>query len=168
MSDTPGLAASSCCRGTPSAKWKNVMFITKIPSLLFGAVSIVNRKLPLAAILVLAIFCCRARGSQNVTLAWDANPETNVVGYIVHYGSVSGAYTNAVNVTGSISATVTNLQEGSTYYFAVTAYDGAGVESSFSNEISYTTPAPSLPPARRRPPPDEGRTTRCHRSSNSP
>lgn len=140
MFESPGHATSLCCRGTPSAKRKSVMFITKIPGLIFGVVSIVNRTVSLAAILSLAIFCCRAHGSQNVTLAWDANPETNVVGYIVHYGSVSGVYTNSVNVTGDITATVTNLQEGTTYYFTVTAYNSDGLESIPSSEISYEVP----------------------------
>jgi hypothetical protein len=53
---------------------------------------------------------------------------------------VSGAYTNSVNVAGGISATVTNLQEGSTYFFAVTAYNSDGLESIPSSEISYEVP----------------------------
>src|SRR5262249_48045981 len=36
---------------------------------------------------------------------------------------------------------VTGLIPGVTYYFAVTAYTAAGIESSFSGEISYTVPA---------------------------
>jgi hypothetical protein len=117
-----------------------VTFITKIPGLISGAASMVNRKAPLTAILMAALFCGHARGSQNVTLAWDANPETNVVGYVVHYGNVSGVYTNSVNVTGDVSATLTNLQEGTTYYFAVTAYNSDGLESIPSSEISYEVP----------------------------
>ena len=32
------------------------------------------------------------------------------------------------------------LERGRTYYFAVTAYSG-GVESAYSNEVSFTVPA---------------------------
>jgi hypothetical protein len=32
------------------------------------------------------------------------------------------------------------LDEGETYYFAATAYDGDGIESGFSNQITYTIP----------------------------
>jgi hypothetical protein len=116
------------------------MFITKIPGSIAEVVSAVNRKAFPAAILMLALFCVRARGSQNVTLAWDANPETNVVGYVVHYGGASGVYTNTLSVVSGISATVTNLQEGTTYYFAVTAYNADGLESIPSSEISYEVP----------------------------
>jgi hypothetical protein len=37
----------------------------------------------------------------------------------------------------NITFTVSNLQDGTTYYFAVTAHDAAGIESGYSNEISY-------------------------------
>jgi fibronectin type 3 domain-containing protein len=38
---------------------------------------------------------------------------------------------------GNVTAyAVTNLGVGTTYYFAVTAYNTSGVESSFSNEVS--------------------------------
>jgi len=35
---------------------------------------------------------------------------------------------------------VSGLQEGQTYYFAVTAYNSDGVESDFSSEVTYITP----------------------------
>ncbi len=39
--------------------------------------------------------------------------------------------------------TVTGLQNGATYYFAVTAYDGNGLESAYSAELVYTNIADS-------------------------
>jgi fibronectin type 3 domain-containing protein len=43
--------------------------------------------------------------------------------------------------TGSSTAyTVTGLQSGQTYYFAVTAVDASGRESPFSNEASKLIP----------------------------
>ena len=50
-------------------------------------------------------------------------------------------YTNIVDSAGATSVSVTNLAGGVTYYFAVTAYNDIGLESDFSNEISYTAPA---------------------------
>jgi PKD repeat protein len=35
---------------------------------------------------------------------------------------------------------VNGLNEGTTYYFAVTAYDTAKLESVYSNEVSFTVP----------------------------
>ena len=76
----------------------------------------------------------------NVVLAWDASPSGEVTGYRVYWGAASRCYTNVLATTNLI-ATVTNLQRGVTYYFAVTAFTATGLESEFSNEVSYTAPA---------------------------
>jgi hypothetical protein len=81
----------------------------------------------------------------NVKLAWDPSPEPLVTGYRLYYGTSSGNYTNVVDAGNRTDSTVTGLEAGTTYYFAATAYTGAGDESTFSNVTSYTTPgsAPS-------------------------
>ncbi len=79
----------------------------------------------------------------NVTLAWDASPDASVTGYRVYYGVATASYTNSAAVGNATSATLANLTDGVTYYFAATAYDAAGTESPFSNEASYTVPVGS-------------------------
>ena len=81
----------------------------------------------------------------NVVLAWDASPSGEVTGYRVYWGAASRCYTNVLATTNLI-ATVTNLQRGVTYYFAVTAFTATGLESEFSNEVSYTAPARPVAP----------------------
>src|SRR5437762_5632898 len=81
-----------------------------------------------------------ALGSQGVSLAWDASTGTSVAGYIVHYGSSSGVYTNSLDVGSQLTATIPGLLDSATYYFAVTARDATGLESIPSNEISYQVP----------------------------
>src|SRR5437867_4474089 len=78
--------------------------------------------------------------AASVTLVWNASPGTNIAGYNVYYGVASRTYTNKVNVGNATNATVSGLIEGTTYYFAVTAYDSNGLESDYSNEMSYTVP----------------------------
>ena len=83
--------------------------------------------------------------SPSVTLAWGANapttnPATNTVGYRLYMGPASGNYTQSTDVGNSTTATVSALVSGSTYYFAVTAYDAAGAEGPPSNEVSFTAP----------------------------
>ncbi|HRF64106.1 MAG TPA: PKD domain-containing protein [Candidatus Competibacter sp.] len=73
----------------------------------------------------------------QVNLAWNASTST-VSGYKVYYGTASGNYASNVNVGNATTSTVSNLTDGSTYYFAVKAYDSAGNESGFSNEVSQT------------------------------
>jgi fibronectin type 3 domain-containing protein len=88
--------------------------------------------------------------SATVTLAWNANPEPNVAGYRLYYGTASHAYTQVVAAGNSTTASVPNLVAGTVYYFAATAYNTAGNESLFSSEVAYAppsqTPAPSPTP----------------------
>jgi len=63
---------------------------------------------------------------------------TDLAGYKVYTGISSGNYTQNIDVGNVTSYTATNLSAGTTYYFAVTAYDTSGNQSSFSNEINRT------------------------------
>jgi hypothetical protein len=80
----------------------------------------------------------------SATLAWiapttytDGTTLTSLWGYKIYYGTSPGNYTISVNVGNVTTYTVTNLSTG-TYYFAVTAYDISGIESSYSNQVSKT------------------------------
>jgi hypothetical protein len=75
-------------------------------------------------------------GPYSVTLAWEPSPSTNVTGYDVYYGTVSGNYTNSILVGNVMTNTVSGLSSGHTYYFAITAVEANGQESPFSNQIS--------------------------------
>ena len=75
--------------------------------------------------------------AAGITLAWDANPEATVVGYRLYRGMESGLYSEFVDVGNLIEYRVEDLEMGTTYYFAVTAYDTRGVESDYSDEVSY-------------------------------
>ena len=81
----------------------------------------------------------------TVTLAWDPNVEEDLAGYIVYYGTVSRDYDYDVDIGEETSCTISGLEEGIKYYFAVTAYDNEGNESQFSEEISYPNTAVSDP-----------------------
>jgi hypothetical protein len=82
---------------------------------------------------------------DSVTLAWNAdsqtsNPATNPTGYRLHFGTSSGNYTQTQDVGNATSGTVSSLTSGTTYYFAVTAYNAGGVDSPFSNQVSFKAP----------------------------
>ena len=72
----------------------------------------------------------------TATLTWDPSTSTNVAGYKVYMGTASGTYSSSITVESTTNYTVSDLAVGSTYYFAVTAYNASGIESSFSNEVS--------------------------------
>jgi hypothetical protein len=86
--------------------------------------------------------------AAQVTLAWNRNAEENVVGYKVYYGTGSGNYDWVLDVGNVTSITLTDLSEGFTYYFVVTAYDNSdpSLESTYSNEVSKNTCTFSISP----------------------
>lgn len=83
----------------------------------------------------------------EVTLAWDP-PSMEYGGFILAYGTSSGSYTQTQDVGAQAIYTVTSLNPGQTYYFAVKAYDPARkIESPFSNQVSVTLPVVNARPA---------------------
>ena len=79
--------------------------------------------------------------AQQVTLSWDPNTEADLAGYKVHYGTVSGSYTNSIDVHKVTTYSVAGLNVGQTYYFSASAYNASGASSGYSNEVTYAIPA---------------------------
>jgi hypothetical protein len=79
---------------------------------------------------------------STVSLVWDPVNDSNISGYYIHYGKQSSnqpgscAYGQSTFVSFP-QGTVTGLDPGSTYYFAVSAYNG--VRGSCSNEVHTQT-----------------------------
>ena len=66
----------------------------------------------------------------SATLEWDASTGTNIAGYNIYYGTDSGSYTQMVSVGEATQTTISGLTPGTTYFFAATASDTTGLESS--------------------------------------
>ncbi len=81
--------------------------------------------------------------SAQVTLTWNSNSESDLSGYKVYYGNSSRSYSFNVDVGNQTSYAVKGLNEGETYYFAVTAYGFSGNESGYSKEVSYVVASKS-------------------------
>jgi hypothetical protein len=82
----------------------------------------------------------------TATLAWNpVQPqagEPSILGYYIHYGRQSTNQPGSCSYEDSIfvmtsTGTVTGLETGSRYYFAVSAYNG--VEGACSNEVLTDT-----------------------------
>ena len=112
-----------------------------------------NVNLPFILVLILAVSVLISSFAANVfaataSLSWtapttytDGTPITNLGGYRVYTGTTSGSYSQNIDVGNVTSYTVSSLNNATTYYFAVTAYDASGDVSGFSSQASYTTPA---------------------------
>ncbi len=93
-----------------------------------------------------SIKSAKSKALPVVTLAWDPSPSPDVSGYRIYAGDGSRVYTNALDVGPVTISTVSNLVPGALYYFTVTAYNLAGLESEYDGEVSYRAPAPPEPP----------------------
>jgi hypothetical protein len=79
-------------------------------------------------------------GPASASLTWD--PVSGVLGYVIHYGTQSpgspGSCAYAQSAFSSTpAATVAGLEANTSYYFAVSSYNG--LESACSAEVSTIT-----------------------------
>jgi hypothetical protein len=80
----------------------------------------------------------------TASLAWNPIQDSSIVGYYVHYGRQSPGQSGscsyeAAQFVESPSATLSDLQPNTRYYFTVSAYNG--LESACSSEVSTVTPS---------------------------
>ncbi|MDH5642374.1 MAG: fibronectin type III domain-containing protein [Nitrospira sp.] len=118
--------------------------------------SLVNKICSIAlSLMFLSLIGCGASNEQGPTvsttatatgatanLAWDPVNDPSVIGYYIYYGKYSPNQSGSCSYehkqfVPSTQGTVTDLELGSTYYFAVNAYNG--IEGDCSNEVSTTT-----------------------------
>jgi hypothetical protein len=107
---------------------KSAFFILVISGLLLLLIAILSLLVP-------------AAHAGQVTVAWDPNPEPEVAGYKIYYGTTAGNYTSSLDAGNATSILISGLQDGATYFFSAVAYDASNNESGFSNEITYAVPA---------------------------
>jgi hypothetical protein len=79
----------------------------------------------------------------SVTISWNANPEADVVGYVVLYGTQPGVYAFSQPVGKVTTATLTNLKDGQTYYITIRAINADGLNGPMSAEVSAVVPLTS-------------------------
>ncbi|QWV91833.1 fibronectin type III domain-containing protein [Geomonas oryzisoli] len=91
---------------------------------------------------------------STVNLQWDPSTDPALAGYRVYYqannstlpfagtGAAEGAA--PVDVSTSTTASISGLDPGSSYYFAVTAYDTKGAESVYSNVVQVKEMVPPV------------------------
>jgi chitinase len=111
-----------------------------------------SRNLLFFFVLLSALLISLLARAEEVTLAWNANTETDLAGYKIHYGTSSCTYTTSLDVHNVTTYTVTGLSAGQTYFFAASAYNASGLQSGHSNEVSHTIPATNAAPSTPSPP----------------
>lgn len=79
-------------------------------------------------------------GAHSVSLSWSPSTSSNVVGYNVYRGSITGSYGLLNSMNPTTTYTDTTVQNGETYFYVVTAVDSAGAESPYSNTAKAIIP----------------------------
>jgi hypothetical protein len=131
-------AAASDCRRFSQAAFEyfpvNRKRILKVATRIFSA----------GLLFLIVLLSAERAYAVDVTLAWDPNNETDLEGYGVYFkkGTPGPPYdlfgyitTDELSNPDNPMSTVTGLDKGARYYFAVTAYDTEGNESYFSNSV---------------------------------
>jgi hypothetical protein len=113
--------------------------------MLYNGIGVVNsrgmekvyRCFNIGVMVVILVLYTQFAYATGVRISWQENTESNVAGYKVYYGNASRNYDNVIDV-GDVTAVEIGDLENTTYYFAITAYDDAGGESDYSEEIVAT------------------------------
>jgi fibronectin type 3 domain-containing protein len=84
---------------------------------------------------------------RGVALKWNANMESDLLGYNVYRATTSGDDYTLLNISpvASPSYKDAGLTGGTTYYYVVTAINTSRRESDNSAEVSATTPSATIP-----------------------
>ena len=88
-------------------------------------------------VLLAAIGFSREAAAAGVTLAWNANSESDLTSYLIEYGTTAGQPTSNLTVSSTVTRMrVENLQSGRRYYFRLRALNAGGQQSPTSTEVN--------------------------------
>lgn len=105
-----------------------------------------NLLISLSIFLLLFVFCIRPALAGQANLSWNPNPESDIAGYKIYYGTSSRTgenpkecgncgYLEKIDIGNVTAYEIKDLKGGKTYYFSITSYDKSGNESGFSPEM---------------------------------
>jgi hypothetical protein len=84
---------------------------------------------------------------ESIYVNWNPNPELDLDGYNLYFGTQSGEYDSLrILSPESSEETIGNIAEGTTIYLALSAFDGEGYESILSGEVEITVSSQPLAP----------------------
>jgi hypothetical protein len=84
-----------------------------------------------------------AAPQHSVALSWSQSSSSSVVGYNIYRGTKTGGpYSQITSMNADTTVTDSSVQAGQTYFYVTTAVDGAGKESTFSNQTQAVIPTP--------------------------
>lgn len=127
-----------------ASRTATVSFIPSVSGPFSGSISVVSNATNSPATVSLS-GAGVAPQQHAVDLSWVGSTSSGVTGYYVYRSTVSGsgyAKINASSAAPTTTYTDSSVQSGLTYYYVVTAVDGSGNESTFSNQAQAVIPTP--------------------------
>lgn len=91
-------------------------------------------------ILLILLIVFSSAAMYQIKFSWDANTEPDLAGYKLYRSQESGVYPEQAFKIMPYDATsdiVENINFGIPQYFVITAFDQAGKESGYSNEVAF-------------------------------
>jgi len=83
-------------------------------------------------------------GDEQVTICWNKNPEPDIAGYDIYWNDEpTGLFERIATVGPNQTCYIdTDVDNSTTYFYAIKAFDFGGLESEFSVEDVFDTPRP--------------------------
>jgi len=97
--------------------------------------------------LILAFEPSSAHAEITLKLAWDPNPETDVVGYRVGWTTDPGALHSHFDTGSATTVAISGLAADTLYHFTVVAVNAAGLVSEPAPLLSHRTSSLAMPSA---------------------
>ncbi len=104
----------------------------------YSPVAYLQKSMSLASVIVVCHLAQSKAGNASVT--WDRNPEANITGYKVLWGTKLGTYPYGLDVGNNIDANLQNLPDGQLVFVVVRAYNSSNKESPLSEPLPIQTP----------------------------
>jgi hypothetical protein len=135
---TSGISAGTVLTPTQSA----ALHVTFTPTASGAASATISISSNSTTVPSISVSGTGAATSSSVSLSWSPSSSSDVVGYNVYRGTISGGpYTKITpSPLGSMLDTDSGLSSGQTYYYVVTAVDSSNNESADSNQAVASIP----------------------------
>jgi len=97
------------------------------------------KKIIIILLMMFLVSCASAQTKIPYVLGtWNKNTEQDLAGYKVYWGTSSRDYDSVIDVGKNNNTVLSDtLLYDISYYFAVTAYDTAGNESEYSEQVIF-------------------------------
>jgi hypothetical protein len=93
------------------------------------------------SVIALVLVAATQAAAAQLTLAWDANTEPNIAGYVIEWGTSAAPFANTTTVGNVTTWTLGTAVAGTTYSFRVMAFNTAGEFSDPSTAVSGSVTA---------------------------